>query len=647
MDFFARQDEARRNTSLLVVYFLLAVFVLIVALYFTAVAILYSAQPSGTYSQPRTFDAWQPQTFGGVAVFALIIIVAGSLYKILALAGGGERVAQMMGARQVPPNTIDFKQKRLLNVVEEMALASGVPVPAVYVMDKEEGVNAFAAGYSPANAVVCVTNGALSLLDRDELQGVIAHEFSHIINGDMRLNIRLMGVLHGILLIGLIGQVILRTTGRSRGKGKGAIVLIGLAMMVIGYAGVFFGKLIKSAVARQREFLADASAVQFTRDPAGIAGALKKIGAVAFGSRIRSAHAEEASHMLFGNGLAASWVGMLATHPPLVDRIRRLEPQFDGNFESVKIKRPAAPARKPPRPPPGGGGAGGAIPQMLRLPTLAVLATSPERVADAIGKPVKEHLDRARALLSAMPDRVRAAAREPFGARAVIYALLLDREEGIRQGQMESLQSFADAAVVAETDALYPHVTGVESAARLPLVDLCMPALRGLSESQYRSFIANVDRLIEADKEISLFEYTLSRILVRVLNDSFEKKRRPAQLYALKAVTSEVSCLLTALARFGQPDEAQARGAFEAAVRVLRSPKATFDFLPQESSGLEEADRALNRLVLLAPQIKKLVVVAGLQCLVHDGKIMPEESELFRAIAEALECPLPPWLVAA
>jgi len=640
MDFFARQDEARRNTALLVFYFLLAVIALIAALYLAIAAIFYFGGAQVSQGRRATFDFWQPEMFGGVAAVALIITVSGSLYKIAALGGsGGERVAQMLGARPVPPNTTDLKQKRFLNVVEEMALASGVPVPAVYIMEKEEGINAFAAGYSTSNAVVCVTQGALNTLNRDELQGVVAHEFSHILNGDMRLNLRLIGVLHGILLIGLIGHTILRSTGRSRGKGKGGIVLVGLAMMVIGYTGVFFGKLIKSAVARQREFLADASAVQFTRDPGGIAGALKKIGGLALGSRIRSAHAEEVSHMFFGNGMAAAWAGLLATHPPLVDRIRRLDPGFDGNFERAKVERTSAPttARRAAR---RGTGTGAAD---SRIPTLALLAATPALVADSIGAPVKEHVDRARALLAAMPEGVRAAAREPFGARAVVYALLLDEDAGIRSRQLERLRAHADAAVLAETETLHPLLADMDAAARLPLVDLCMPALRGLSEAQYRAFVDNVDHLIQADEEISLFEYTLSRILVRILDANFGKKRRAAQYYSVRAVAGEISCLLTALARFGQPDEGEARRAFEAALPVFRGPGAAFEFLPPERSGVPQADEALNRLAETSPQIKKMVVIAGLQCLVHDGRIMPDESELFRAIAEALDCPLPPW----
>ena len=271
-----------------------------------------------------------------------------------------------MGGRLLHPQTTDLNERKILNVVEEMAIAAGTPVPPVYLLENEEGINAFAAGHAPNDAIIGVTRGCVQTLSRDELQGVIGHEFSHILNGDMRLNLRLMGVLFGILLIGLTGYILLRSTSgygyrvrvnsRDDDRGRRNILpLIGLALYVIGYVGVFFANLIKAAVSRQREFLADASAVQFTRNPEGIAGALKKIGRLA-GSAMHEPRAAEASHMFFGNiGGVGQLFGLLATHPPLVERIRRLDPSFDGDFSKVRLDAPAAeptpiePPRRQPR----------------------------------------------------------------------------------------------------------------------------------------------------------------------------------------------------------------------------------------------------------------------------------------------------------
>ena len=213
-----------------------------------------------------------------------------------------------------------------------MAIASGMPVPDIYVLEQESGINAFAAGYTPGDAAIAVTRGTLELLDREELQGVIGHEFSHILNGDMRLNIRLMGVLFGIMVLGLIGRMILRSghhasiVSSRRGRGAPAVLIIGLGLAILGGIGVFVARAIKASISRQREFLADASAVQFTRQTDGLASALKKIGGYEEGSHLQAADPEEVSHMLFGTGSRLS--GMFATHPPLTERIQALDPHF-------------------------------------------------------------------------------------------------------------------------------------------------------------------------------------------------------------------------------------------------------------------------------------------------------------------------------
>jgi len=315
MDFFERQDKARKKTKLLVFYFILAVAALIVAVYFAALLIFsgVQAQQHRNFGESPQFALWNPQLFLGVAGGVLAVVLIGSGYKTVALAQGGSAVSEMMGARLVSPNTNDPDERKLLNVVEEMAIASGVPVPHVYVMDEEDGINAFAAGHKPGDATITVTRGCVKILSRDELQGVIGHEFSHILNGDMRLNLRLMGIIFGILCLAIIGRVLLQTARvGGRGRGQNPLPLLGLLLLVIGYIGVFFGRLIQAAVSRQREFLADASSVQFTRNPGGITGALKKIGGLGeTGSRLSHAHAEELSHMFFGNGVSEPFIGLL------------------------------------------------------------------------------------------------------------------------------------------------------------------------------------------------------------------------------------------------------------------------------------------------------------------------------------------------
>ncbi|MFA7172035.1 MAG: M48 family metallopeptidase [Kiritimatiellia bacterium] len=329
MDFFEHQDKARKNTKVLVIYFVIAVLCVIATVYLACLLIFYGAhikQQPGV-AQPELV-LWDPTLFLYVVLGTLGVVIIGSLYKTAALARGGSAVAESLGGRLVDPNTAHPAERQLRNVVEEMAIAAGLPVPKIYVLDHEKGINAFAAGHTPGDAAIGVTSGCMTLLNRDELQGVIGHEFSHILNGDMRLNLRIMGVIFGILCLAVIGRILIYSRG---GRNRNPLMLLGLALIIIGAIGVFFGRLIQAALSRQREFLGDASAVQFTRNPAGLSGALQKIGGT--GSKIKSVHAGEASHMFFVNGLSKPFLGAMSTHPPLKERIHAIDPGWDGKFK--------------------------------------------------------------------------------------------------------------------------------------------------------------------------------------------------------------------------------------------------------------------------------------------------------------------------
>ena len=679
MNFFEHQEEARRSTRRLVFLFALAVVMIVLSVYLAVALVL-------TWANKETeldVGVWNLPVFLGIAAVTLSVIAAGTLYKIAALRGGGPAVGRLLGGRPVQPNTRDLKERRLLNVVEEMALASGTAVPSVYVLDKENGINAFAAGFAPGDTVIGVTRGCLDLLSRDELQGVIAHEFSHALNGDMRLNLRLMGLLHGILVIAMIGYWILRTTGgRSSGSSKkgggGQIAMLGLAFLAIGGIGVFFGRLIKSAVSRQREFLGDASAVQFTRNPASIAGALKKIGGLGAGSRITNSHAEEASHLFFGNGMGPSFIaaldGLMATHPPLKDRIKRVDPHFDGVLPDVDPDAtagreleaaegearggfvpsfaPAAPA--PPAAP--------AAPAASAAPAAPPIATarkaappparpaasieiSPSRIAETVGTLDEAHLAHAASFLAKLPPAVRDAVREPPGACAVILGLLLDRDPAVRRAQMDALRAGVDPAVYAETVRLSPAVEQCPVEGRLPLVDLALPALRRLSEPQHRVFRATLERLIGADAKLSLFEFTLQRVLLRHLVPHFHPAPPPAVAYgSLRAVSRQASLLLSILAHAGQAQPERAAQAFAAGARHLADTRAVATLLPFEQCGLADLDRALAELAKTSPAMKRKLIEAAAAAIAFDHRVTIQEGELLRAVADSLDCPMPPFL---
>lgn len=644
MDFFERQDKARRNTKVLVVYFTLAVIALVLAVYFVVALIFTGAGTKGGGAGPGW---WNPQLFAGSAVLTLAVIGIGSLTKTLQLSRGGSAVASMLGGRLVNSNTTDPDERKLLNVVEEMALASGVPVPQVYVMDHEDSINAFAAGRTTSDAVIGVTRGCIRLLNRDELQGVMAHEFSHILNGDMRLNLRLMGIIFGIVCLAVVGRVLLHA--RSRGsRDRNPLPLLGLALLLIGWIGVFFGRLIQAAVSRQREFLADAAAVQFTRNPDGIAGALKKIGGLSYGSKVSAAHAEEASHMFFGNGMGQSFSGLMATHPPLVQRIKAIDPGFDGKFPRVSPPetrtQPLPPGAKPqprragfpfPGAPRQGAGVAGLAPPIIAAQLLPQM-----------GNPSTAHLRYAAELRDSFPPAVQEAEHEPLGAMAIVFGLLLSADDATRAKQLELLAQNTSPAVHQETVRLLPHVRSVARHGRLPLVDLALPALRELSPAQYQQFSTALRLVIESDSEIDLFEYVLQKIVMRHLEPHFAQPRREiVQYYSLKPLAGDCSVLLSALAHVGHTNPVEVEAAFRHGAQPLsQAAQAQLALLPGKESDLRQLDAALNRLAHASPQIKKSVLNACAQTVAADNVIQETEAELLRGIADTLDCPMPPFV---
>jgi Zn-dependent protease with chaperone function len=651
MDFFDRQEKARRNTKLLVAYFAAGTIMLILAVYLVCMLAFAGAgmnrKQHRAYGEPPPQEEWwNPQIFLGATLGTLAVIFIGSAFKTMELAHGGSVVATNLGGRLVNPNTTDPDERKLLNVVEEMAIAAGLPVPQVYLLPQEQGINAFAAGHTTSDAIVAVTEGSIRLLTRDELQGVIGHEFSHILNGDMRMNLRLMGIIFGILCLAVVGRVLLYARSGSS-KDKNPLPLLGLALIAIGWIGVLFGRMIQAAVSRQREFLADASAVQFTRNPAGLAGALKKIGGLSAGSKLRNAHAEEASHMFFSNGMGESFLSLMETHPPLAERIRALDPSFDGKFTAVDEDEtfPAepAPARSRGTPSPFNlpgfpmqQGRAGMVP-----PVIAAAAVMP-----TLGTPTTAHLEYAEGLKAAIPPALQTAARDPLGASTLVYALLLSNDAAVRQRQLNDLAAGISPAAAQETARLLPQIDAVATRAKLPLVNLVLPGLRSMSAPQFQQFRLAVKKLVESDGQIDLFEYVLQKIVLRHLAPQFAPARKPVvQFYALKPLADDCAVVLSALAYIGQADTAKVSFAFEQGAQPLAAiAQAPLALLPESSCGLRAVDAALDRLSLAAPQIKKNVLNACAQTVAADGVIQVEEAELLRAVADTLDCPIPPFI---
>lgn len=664
MDFFEHQDQARKSTGRLVMLFVAAVVGIILSTYVLVMAIFVigrqklaeSSSANGVAEAVEPINWFQLDLLGIVALATLALVGFATMYKVSQLSGGGHIIAEHLGGHQLSPDTTDPTERKVLNVVEEMAIASGTPVPPVFYLKNETGINAFAAGFSPEDAVIGITRGCAEQLTREQLQGVVAHEFSHILNGDMRLNIRLIGIIHGILVIGLIGYYVMRTafyTGGSRSRNSNdnksgmALLALGAGLMAIGFLGTLFGNLIKAAVSRQREFLADASAVQFTRNPEGIAGALKVIGGFDEGSAVKSPNAPEASHMFFSMGIASGLNSMFATHPPLDERIARID--RDWEFEKSEKLAQAATASSAALAGGAMGFAGGSASASrgastaasTDAPTLAV-----ESAVTSIGQPTEAHVAYAHELIAAIPDALVNAARESYGARAVIYALLLDEDESIRNVQFDRLATHADHGVLGETRRLHPVVQSLSTKLRLPLVDLAIPALRALSSSQYVAFRENVSGLVNADNKIDLFEWVLQKIVLRHLDPHFTHVRAPrATVDQLDAVRGDVEVLLSALSYVGARDADAADEAFS--IGAARANLKDLKQRPSKEARLGSLDQALNQLAKLTPFAKRTLIHAAAATVAADEMITTNEAELLRAVADTLACPMPPLLPGA
>lgn len=600
MDFFERQEHAQSRTRWLVVYFALAVIGIVAAIQGVAMFV---------FNRPYT----DLEMLGWVSAGVGATVLLGCLTKMAELSQGGRVVAAMLGGEPVTGNTIDLNERKLINIVEEMSLASGVPVPEIYVLP-DRSINAFAAGHGPGDTAIGVTRGCIEQLSRDELQGVIAHEFSHILHGDMRLNIRLIGLLNGILCIAFVGAFMLRfgvyaPSGGSRDRRSGglafALMAGGIGLYLIGWIGVFFGNLIKAAVSRQREFLADASAVQFTRNPPGIAGALWKIGK--FASQLESPRAQEASHLYFGNGVGDPWISLFATHPPLDERIKAISPNFDPS--QVREVEP------PPLPP------------------------EPAGSPDGLLRP--QSLGRAVQLLAAIPGFAGTSVRDLHGACAFVYALLLDEDETMRRQQLEGLK--VERALLDETLALFARRGEIPVEQRLPLIDLSMPTLRHLSRDQYAAFRENVRHLVESDRRIHLFEYALQKALNRHLELFFSGKTGTAVKYrSVVPVLPDVAALLTGLAVIGHATDEERDDAFNAGVRELLINTSSHEITRGSVCDLAAIDAGLDRMALASPDVKRAILKACRETVAHDGTVSISEYELLRAIADTLDCPMPP-----
>lgn len=642
MDFFSHQDQARKRTGQLVVLFSFAVITLIVLLNLLLAAVFWYSDGQYIRSGENIVQAilhyTTPMLWAQITGGVLVVIGGASLIKWLMLRGGGKTIAESLGGRLLTPDSQEFYEKRLLNVVEEMAIAAGMPVPPVYVLP-DHSINAFAAGYQPSDAVIGVTKGCMEQLTRNQLQGVIAHEFSHIFNGDMRLNIRLMAILFGILFIGMIGRFIFEAALRGGGSRRSnneksnpiPFLALGFALIIIGYGGVFFGNLIKAAVSRQREFLADASAVQFTRDPSSIGGALKVIGHGS-GSEIASPERNETSHLFFGQALPFRF-GWFQTHPPIEERIQRVDQHWDGQFLAPQSRHQAE----------------------QESPEIAQQSNQAEKFAAIAGT-----VAAVSSVMSDAPDQMQAqthslttskqalqkltdAAHETYSARALIFVLLLAPDTRlVHEQQLDIIRQNHGQDLFKSCLRLLQLSKEINDKERLPLVEKAIPALKQLSADQYQDFRRTIVQLAKADGEIDIFEWCLYRLILRYLEPTFEevkpvkaKHSQPEKLYP------ELAVVLSYLAHYGHDSQQDAVQAFSAALDAAGFDAEKLSLQSVDKTTLKPLNLALAKLTEAYPHVKGRAIKGMAACINADGELRGVELDLVRTMAAILESPVP------
>lgn len=658
-DFFEHQDKARKTTHYLVFLFGCAIAFTIVAMYAACTAI--------ALSQGLTISWWNPDWFLGIIVVVCCVVSFGSIAKTTNLKGGGAVVARSLGGRLVSSETNNAQERQLLNVVEEMAIAAGVAVPQVYIIP-EASINAFAAGLTPNNAVVGITQGCVAQLNREQLQGVIGHEFSHIVNGDMALNIKLMGVVHGLLLIHLIGREVVFSARHVRvsrdSKDNLPWFAIAVAVMLIGGISWIFGQMIKSAVSRQREYLADAGAVQFTRNPQGIADALRRISQQSASPRMLSSSAESASHLFFNDvSFLGSVANIFATHPPVAERIRRL------GCASVEANSTVAPSiSNSPRPVTAGFAATGTSRRLAQaagfssfssgvVPATSALAgerankatpasvrLSANSAVSQIGTVTPDHLAQSQALLKDIPPELIEATRSRIGATSIIYGLLLSADELVLSQQRDSIAKNSTPAVLTQIDRLTPLLETVTVRSRLPLLELCIPRLKTLPPAAAAHLFAQVKSLIQSTGKLSLSAFALQSLLQYRLAPHFRPPASAPHLHShLDTLWPACWTLMSALAQSGHSDAASADYAFRNGLSQLPGiRRQTIPSMP--NSSLHDVSRALSKLRATTPKLKQAIADACAHTVLTDGRATDRETELLRAILITLGCPIPPFL---
>lgn len=653
MDFFEHQDKARKKTGQLILLFSAGLFATLAAVnlisffaywYFSSPEVssfsvsvpnVLSPGSSSAFNMDveqtgfvNAFERWWTSNLNWqVSVGVLAVVFMGTLFRYLELLGGGRKVAQWSGAVSVADFSKDANVQMYINVSEEMAIAAGMPVPELYIMEHEQGINAFVAGYRVDQAVMVVTRGALNQLSRDQLQGVIGHEYSHILNGDMRLNIRLMAALGGLILLGQVGRFFLESTfysgRRSRDDNKFQIVFIGVgaALMLVGYIGVLAGRMIKAAVSRQREFLADASSVQFTRNPDGIAGALYEIQQSTEGSHLGHSHAEDMSHFCFGESVGLSQ--KLSTHPPLNERIKRVNPTFLVK-NKAKRRKTETPEQSVSR----------SAPDVFET-TMAAASFSA-----MVGQVTPDHVVYAQKLYKHIPEQIKMWVHQSVGARSYIYCQILLGSDGQRQAILNEVKVL-DSEVVDTLQKMWPFTKQMDEQLRLPILEMSIPTLKRMTEQERVVFIDRLAQLVDLDGRVDFVEW-VTLTLTRLRLTSQKNKSQQQLSNKIDQFKGDLDVIFSALVEIN-PDKAKAEKMREnvyGRFQIDYKPNATL-----EEVGYDKVTKALTNLESISFMWRKSILQACADIVESNGKIAFREYEALRVLGECFDCPVPPLVM--
>lgn len=629
MNFFEHQDKAHKKTKRLIFYFVLALLFTIGG----ANAVIYGAIYIIAQDNPEVLPLMYEPIWLYISLIFIVVMSFGTLVTMLRVASGGVSIARMVNARSLAKGPQSFKEQQFINVVEEMAIASGTPVPQLFVM-QDQSINAFVAGKKPEDTVMVVTTGALETLNREELQGVVGHEFSHIFNGDMKISLKLIGVLGGILVIGKIGQILLRSASRTRmtsssskkGNGVLILVLVGLGFMVIGYIGLFFGRMIKAAISRQRELLADACSVQYTRSPHGLVSAFRVMQSHKEGTHLETRNVEDVSHMCLGEAQWVMFNNLLGTHPPLEARIKAIDP--NDIYPMMARKDEAQEAKEQSESIQVGFDA------LMPMAAGAMIYTSSEAVTASIANPGEAHFEYALALASHIPSVIREAARSVELVEGLFYAMFLHK--AVKEGHEAQLKQVMGADLAQKAAKFQAVLSRIETPSLLPIFELTLQSFNQLDSKKKQKIYDDGYKLLES-LHASPFHFALLTILGNRIKRKEDKK---PQIVKLNMVLKEITYLITVLVQSSHQASQKQQACFAEVMRGITKDKVTMPKI--DALNFSKLTKALRNLNLLTPLGKEQVILACIKCVTYDEKVLVEEAELLRAVCEALDCPLPP-----